>query len=275
MLDMKRIRLFACSESLTKVEKKTDPILKLSNKKNRILADFSNRTLKWNSDVLHNDFAEQLKIQIEAAGFNQTLKTQLFHNDFNFHKKGLNTLIEAVEKYQDETISNLDLILRWLTLNFLNSKPAFILLSIDYMFALFQMLSNRNYQLIAYEAESFFPYLIIKFGDPIEKICKEFRKIIKQIIYEPAKVYTFLINGLKSKNLRQIVACLEELDQMIQLHGLIDLKSLSTLEKIAEKINHTNNKVRNAALNTITTAFQIVGIEIYDHIKKVSLECLI
>ncbi len=156
MLDMKRIKLFACSESLTKVEKKTDPILKLSNKKNRILADFSNRTLKWNSDVLHNDFAEQLKIQIEAAGFNQTLKTQLFHNDFNFHKKALNTLIEAVEKYQDETISNLDLILRWLTLNFLNSKPAFILLSIDYMFALFQMLSNRNYQLTAYEAESFF-----------------------------------------------------------------------------------------------------------------------
>jgi cytoskeleton-associated protein 5 len=247
--------------------------MQVSNKNKRMEDERSLKTLKWNFDVPRKEFVEQLKTQIEVAGFNRTLQTQLFHDDFKFHINALITFTKAIEECTDATLSNLDLILRWLSLRFFETNPTVIHKAIEYMLALFNMLSSRNYHLTDYEANSFVPYFIGKLGDPKDTIRKGFRQIIKQIaqVYAPVKVYTFLIQGLVSKNARQRAECLEELGQMIEVLGLSTFNPAVTLKEIAKQIGDRDNSVRNAALNTITIAFQIAGEPVYKYIGKVSL----
>ncbi|CAF1062139.1 unnamed protein product [Didymodactylos carnosus] len=56
--------------------------------------------------------------------FNKALLQQMFHDDFKHHIQTLTTLQKACDDYLDETTSNLDLILRWLTLRFYETNPS-------------------------------------------------------------------------------------------------------------------------------------------------------
>lgn len=138
------------------------PVMQVSNKNKRIDDEKGLKTLKWNFDVPRKEFIDQLKTQMETANFNKTLQTQLFHDDFKYHIIALQTLSKAVDDLTDATISNLDLILRWLTLRFFETNPTVILKAIDYMKALFNMLAQKNYHLHEFEANAFVPYFIGK-----------------------------------------------------------------------------------------------------------------
>jgi cytoskeleton-associated protein 5 len=69
------------------------------------------------------EFVEQLKTKI---GFNRTLMTQLFHDDFKFQINALVIFTKALDECADAIISNLDLILRWLSLRFFETNPTVI-----------------------------------------------------------------------------------------------------------------------------------------------------
>jgi cytoskeleton-associated protein 5 len=247
--------------------------MQVSNKTKRVEEEKALKTLKWNFDVPRKEFTDQLKAQMETAGFNRTLMTQLFHDDFKYHISALQTLTKAIEDFSDATVSNLDLILRWLTLRFFETNPTVILKAIEYMQALFGMLANvRNYHMIDYEAGAFIPYFIGKLGDPKDPIRKGFRQIIKQIsqCYAPVKVFNYLIQGLTSKNSRQRAECLEECGQMIEALGLNSFSPQTSLKEIAKCIGDRDNGVRNAALNSITIAYQIAGEQVYKFIGKLN-----
>jgi cytoskeleton-associated protein 5 len=246
--------------------------MQLSNKQKRVEEEKALKTLKWNFDVPRKEFIEQLKTQMEQAAFSRTLMTQLFHDDFKYHITALQTLTKAIDDLSDATISNLDLLLRWLTLRFFETNPTVILKAIEYMQALFNMLANKSHHLLDYEATAFVPYFINKLGDPKDPIRKGFRTIIKQIsqVYAPVKIFNFLVQGLVSKNSRQRAECLEELGQMIEALGLNPFNPAQTLKEIAKQIGDRDTSVRNAALNTITIAFQIAGEQVYKYIGKLN-----
>jgi cytoskeleton-associated protein 5 len=246
--------------------------MQVSNKQKRVEEEKALKTLKWNFDVPRKEFIEQLKTQMELAAFSRTLMTQLFHDDFKYHITALQTLTKAIDDLSDATISNLDLLLRWLTLRFFETNPTVILKAIEYMQALFNMLANKSYHLLEYEASAFVPYFITKLGDPKDPIRKGFRIIIKQIsqVYAPVKIFNFLVQGLVSKNSRQRAECLEELGQMIEALGLNPFNPAQTLKEIAKQIGDRDTSVRNAALNTITIAFQITGEQVYKYIGKLN-----
>ena len=249
------------------------PIMQISNKTKRMEDEKSLKTLKWNFDVPRKDYIDLLRQQMDAAGFNRTLLSQLFHDDFKYHIIALQTLTKALDELPDATLTNLDLILRWLTLRFFETNPTVILKAIDYMNALFQMLLNvKMYHLSDYEANAFMPYFIGKLGDPKDPIRKGFRSIVKQIalIYSPVKVFNFLLQGLVSKNSRQRAECLEELGLMIESQGLNQFNPSVSLKEIAKQIGDRDNGVRNAALNTITIAYQIVGDPVYKYVGKLN-----
>lgn len=136
--------------------------MQVSNKNKRMEDERALKTLKWNFDAPRKEFVEQLRTQIETAGFNRTLITQMFHDDFKFHILALTTLSKAIEEFPDATISNLDLILRWLSLRFFETNPTVIVKAIEYMIALFNMLKTKGYNLTDYEANSFINYFITK-----------------------------------------------------------------------------------------------------------------
>jgi cytoskeleton-associated protein 5 len=119
------------------------------------------KVLKWNFDVPRKEFVEQLKMQIEPC-VNRTLLVQMFHDDFKHHINALQTLLKATDDASDATISNLDLLLKWLTLRFFETNPTVIVKAIDYMQALFTMLASKQYLLIDFEANAFMPYFITK-----------------------------------------------------------------------------------------------------------------
>jgi len=67
-------------------------------------------------------------------------------------------------------VSNLDLILKWLTLRFFDTNPSVLLKGLDYLQLVFNMLTEDQYHMLETEAASFIPYLIIK-------VCHSFRII--------------------------------------------------------------------------------------------------
>lgn len=64
----------------------------------------------------------------------------------------------------DETVGNLDLILKWTTIRFFDTNPSMLNKALEYLRNLFTMLSEDDYHLHELEASSFIPYLVIKVG---------------------------------------------------------------------------------------------------------------
>jgi len=66
-------------------------------------------------------------------------------------------------------ISNLDLILKWMTLRFFDTNPSVLLKGLDYLQHIFDILMTQKYTLHDTEASSFVPYLVTKVGKNINK----------------------------------------------------------------------------------------------------------
>lgn len=69
---------------------------------------------------------------------------------------------QSLETLPDETVGNLDLILKWFTVRFLDTNPSMLNKALEYLRLVFSMLVEMDYSLHEYEASSFIPYLIIK-----------------------------------------------------------------------------------------------------------------
>ncbi|KAJ8416175.1 hypothetical protein AAFF_G00381970 [Aldrovandia affinis] len=97
----------------------------------------------------------------------------------------------------------LDLILTWFTLWFFNNNTNILMKALEYLKLLFTMLSMDNYHLNEFEASSFIPYLILKVGESKDVFRKDVRTIFTMLcnVYPASKVFTFLMEGTKSKNL--------------------------------------------------------------------------
>ena len=128
-----------------------------------------------------------------------------FHEDFKKQILAVEMMSRALSECCDAVPSNLDLILRWLTLRFFETNPSVMLKAIEFQMALFSMLIEKRIHMSDFEATGFIPYFIGKLGDKqdgIRKGCRQLMKYIAQC-YPPTKVFNFLIQGLSSKNSRQ------------------------------------------------------------------------
>lgn len=66
-------------------------------------------------------------------------------------------------------ISNLDLILKWMSLRFFDTNPSVLLKGLDYLQHIFDILMTQKYTLHDTEASSFVPYLVTKVGKNINE----------------------------------------------------------------------------------------------------------
>lgn len=69
---------------------------------------------------------------------------------------------QSLETLPDETVGNLDLILKWFTVRFLDTNPSMLNKALEYLRLAFSMLVEMDYSLHEYEASSFIPYFLIK-----------------------------------------------------------------------------------------------------------------
>ena len=78
------------------------------------------------------------------------------------HIKAIEALTEDLNNNSAALISNLDLILKWLTLRFFDTNPSVLLKGLEYLHSVFNVLIEKKYSLMENEASSFIPYLILK-----------------------------------------------------------------------------------------------------------------
>ena len=227
-------------------------------KKTRFKDETRLKILKWNFTTPRQEFVDQLKEQIEASGFNTTLQTQMFHSDFKQHLKAIESLAKHLEADVPGLVSNLDLILKWITLRFFETNPSVLLKSLEYLNDVFAILADDSYHMHDLEASCFVPYLVNKVGDPKDQVRASIKSMFKSMyqVYPASKFSPFLMEGLKHKNAKLRTECLDELGWMIKNHGMTILTNpAACLKDMAKSISDRDNSVRNAAMNAITEAY--------------------
>ncbi|XP_076762978.1 msps cytoskeleton-associated protein 5 [Xylocopa sonorina] len=253
----------------------TSPLLAINNLKHqRLLDEQKLKVLKWNFTTPREEFVELLKDLMTAANVNKTLLTNMFHSDFRYHLKAIEALTENLPDNNKALVSNLDLILKWLTLRFFDTNPSVLLKGLEYLRMVFNLLIEHQYHMLENEAASFIPYLIIKIGDPKDAVRNGVRALFKQIalVYPVSKLFSYVMEGLKSKNARQRTECLDQLGSLIENYGLSVCQPSPSvaLKEIAKQIADRDNSVRNAALNCIVQAYFLQGERIYKLIGQIS-----
>ncbi|XP_029636093.1 cytoskeleton-associated protein 5 isoform X2 [Octopus sinensis] len=225
------------------------------------------KVLKWNFTEPRPEFVEQLRNQMEK-NFSKPLMDQLFHSDFKSHIKAIETLTKCLDTQKLESISNLDLILKWLTLRFFDTNPSMLNKALEYIQNVFDLLAEEDYHLNDIEAVSFIPYLIQKVGDPKDNVRQNVRGILKSVckVYPGSKLFPYIIDGLRSKNSKQRAECLEECSYLMEVYSMsvCQPNPAHALKLIAQQISDRDNGVRNAALNTLVTAYMMLNDKLFN-----------
>ncbi|GBP43034.1 Protein mini spindles [Eumeta japonica] len=258
-----------------KDDEDTSPLLPNNNAKNqRIIDDQKLKVLKWNFTSPREEFFELLKEQMASAGVNKQLIANMFHSDFRYHLKAIESLAEDLLDNGSALVSNLDLVLKWLTLRFFDTNPSVILKGLDYLSAVFSYLMEIDYTMAEYEANCFIPYLVLKVGDPKDTVRNGVKALFKQIcvVYSVTKLFGYLMEGLKSKNARQRAECLECIGHLIETYGssVLSPSAAAALKELARHIGDRDNGVRSAALNCIANAYFLEGEKVYKMIGQIS-----
>ncbi|ERL90159.1 hypothetical protein D910_07513, partial [Dendroctonus ponderosae] len=214
----------------------TSPLLVVNNLKHQRTIDESKlKVLKWNFTQPRDEFIDLLKDQMTAANVNKTLMFNMFHADFRFHIKAIEALMEDLPDHSEALISNLDLILKWLTLRFFDTNPSVLLKGLEYLHAIFNMLSENQYRMLENEGSSFMPYLVLKrYGvtvcQPSPAIC----------LKEVAKQISDRDNSVRNAALNCVVQVFNIVGEKVyKMVGNISDKDMSLLE---ERIKRTSRK---------------------------------
>ncbi|XP_010023181.1 PREDICTED: cytoskeleton-associated protein 5 isoform X2 [Nestor notabilis] len=244
-----------------------------NGKEQRMKDEKGLKVLKWNFTTPRDEYIEQLKTQMSSC-VAKWLQDEMFHADFQHHNKALAVMIEHLESEKDGVISCLDLILKWLTLRFFDTNTSVLMKTLEYLKLLFSLLSQEEYHLTENEASSFIPYLILKVGEPKDVIRRDVRAILNRmcLVYPASKMFTFIMEGTKSKNSKQRAECLEELGCLVESYGMNVCQPTpgKALKEMATHIGDRDNTVRNAALNTIVTVYNVHGDQVFKLIGNLS-----
>ncbi|XP_065581749.1 cytoskeleton-associated protein 5-like [Artemia franciscana] len=233
-----------------------------SLKSQRINDEMKLKCLKWNFVSPREEFVDQLKDQMTVAGFNKSLMQNMFHTDFKMHIRAIESLQEDLNNGNIEAQkSNLDLLLKWMTIRFFDTNPSVLIKGLDYLSCAFNALSQDDYKMHDLETSCFVPYLITKIGDPKDTVKNSVHQIIRQIcrVAHTPRLMLHLMDGLKSKNARQRTECLDELGYFIENVGSVVYQGTPFLKEIAKQIADRDNSVRNAALNCVVQAYFVEG----------------
>ncbi|KAJ6667187.1 hypothetical protein lerEdw1_017165 [Lerista edwardsae] len=244
-----------------------------NGKEQRMKDEKALKVLKWNFTTPRDEYIEQLKTQMFSC-VAKWLQDEMFHADFQHHNKALAVMTEHLESEKDGVISCLDLILKWLTLRFFDTNTSVLMKALEYLKLLFAMLNQEEYHLTENEATSFIPYLILKVGESKDVIRRDVRTILNRmcLVYPASKMFPFIMEGTKSKNSKQRAECLEELGCLVESYGMNVCQPTpgKALKEMAIHIGDRDNTVRNAALNTIVTVYNVHGDQVFKLIGNLS-----
>ncbi|CAM6047665.1 unnamed protein product [Sphagnum compactum] len=204
--------------------------------------------------------------------FREDLHRKLLSPDFKKQIDGLELLQKAILSQVKEIVEVLDIIFRWSSLRFSESNTTCLLKVIDFLFDLVDALRNDEYSLTDYEASILIPCLVEKSGHNIEKVREKIRELTRLLchIYPPSKVFAYVVEGLRSKNNRTRVECVDAIGYMVEEYGIEIIGSTKCLQSIAGFIVERDSEIRKAALSTLAVSYKVLGDDIWRFVGKLS-----
>ncbi|XP_024396661.1 protein MOR1 [Physcomitrium patens] len=204
--------------------------------------------------------------------FREDLQKKLLSPDFKKQIEGLDILQRAIPTQTKEIIEILDVIFRWMSIRFAESNTTCLLKVFDFLFGLVEGLKGEAYIFSEFEASILFPCLVEKSGHNIEKVREKVRELIRLLcsIYSAPKVFGFITDGLKSKNNRTRIECVENIEFMIEQCGIEIVGPTKALQSIAAFTVERDGDIRKASLAALATAYKILGDDIWKYVGKIS-----
>ncbi|KAL6614281.1 hypothetical protein ACP70R_036551 [Stipagrostis hirtigluma subsp. patula] len=200
---------------------------------------------------------DELKIDL-FKHFREDVSLRLWNSDFKRQIDGIELLQKALPSSGKEVIELLDILLRWFVLDFLPE--------------LFDVLKDQSYMLTEAEAAIFLPCLVEKSGHNIEKVREKMGELIKQMvnIYSLPKLLPYVLEGLRSKNNRTRIECVDIIGYFIDHHGTEVSGLMKNLPSVAALTAERDGEIRKAALNTLATAYKNLGDDVWRYVGKLS-----
>lgn len=204
--------------------------------------------------------------------FREDLHRRLLSTDFKKQVDGIEMLQKALSSIRKEIVEVLDVLLRWFVLRICESNTSCLLKVLEFLPELFDMLKNEGYTITEAEAAIFLPGLMEKSGHNIEKVREKMRDLIKQIIhwYSAAKTFPYILEGLRSRNNRTRIECVDLVGYLLDNHGTEISGQLKSLQIVASLTAERDGEIRKAALNTLATGYKILGDDIWRYVGKLS-----
>lgn len=204
--------------------------------------------------------------------FREDVHRRLLSSDFKKHVDGLDLLQKAIPSHIKEMTEIVDILLRWTVLRFCESNTTCLLKVLEFLPEFVDALKNEGYTLTEYEANILLPCLIEKSGHNIEKVREKMRELIKLIsgIYPPSKLFTYILEGLRSKNNRSRIESVDHIGFMIDHYGIEIAGPSKALQTVAGLTSERDGELRKAALNTLATAYKILGEDIWRFVGKLA-----
>ncbi|XVF86085.1 hypothetical protein PTKIN_Ptkin18bG0013100 [Pterospermum kingtungense] len=204
--------------------------------------------------------------------FREDLHRRFLSTDFKKQVDGLEMLQKALPSFGKEITEVLDILLRWFVVQFCKSNTTCLLKVLEFLPELFDSLKGDAYALTESEAAIFLPCLIEKMGHNIEKVREKMRDLTKQIVqmYSVTKSYPYILEGLRSKNNRTRIECVDLVGFLIDHHGAEISGHLKSLQIVASLTAERDGEIRKAALNTLATGYKILGEDIWRYVGKLT-----
>uniref|UniRef100_A0A0D9V739 Protein MOR1 n=1 Tax=Leersia perrieri TaxID=77586 RepID=A0A0D9V739_9ORYZ len=214
---------------------------------------------------------EELKIDL-FKHFREDVSLRLWNSDFKRQIDGIELLQKALPSSGKEVIELLDILLRWFVLRFCESNTTCLLKVLDFLPELFDLLKDQSYMLTEAEAAIFLPCLVEKSGHNIEKVREKMGELIKQMvnIYSLPKLLPYILEGLRSKNNRTRIECVDIIGYFMDHHGTEVSGLLKNLPSVAALTAERDGEIRKAALNTLATAYKNLGDDVWRYVGKLS-----
>ncbi|KQK10308.1 protein MOR1 isoform X2 [Brachypodium distachyon] len=204
--------------------------------------------------------------------FREDVSLRLWNSDFKRQIDGIELLQKALPSSGKEVIELLDILLRWFVLRFCESNTTCLLKVLDFLPELFDGLKDQSYMLTEAEAAIFLPCLVEKSGHNIEKVREKMGELIKQMmnIYALPKLLPYILEGLRSKNNRTRIECVDIIGYFMDHNGTEVGGLLKNLPSVAALTAERDGEIRKAALNTLATAYKNLGDDVWRYVGKLS-----
>ncbi|XP_031503341.1 protein MOR1 isoform X2 [Nymphaea colorata] len=227
------------------------------------------RRLKF--EELRLEQIQDLEIEMMKY-FRDDLHRRLLSTDFKKQVDGLEMLQRALPSIGKEILEMVDILLKWIVLRFCESNTTCLLKVLEFLPEFIDALKTDGYTLTEAEASIFLPCLIEKSGHNIEKMREKLRDLMKQIvcIYPASKLFQYVLEGLRSKNNRTRIECVDLIGYMIDYHGEEISGQFKHLHLVASLTSERDGEIRKAALNTMATAYKILGDGVWRYVGKLS-----